>query len=57
LSLAWKRPTTAAQQVGLDLNKVTGAVVGCGGAIGKALALLLAEQVQRLILIGNPASP
>jgi acetylornithine/succinyldiaminopimelate/putrescine aminotransferase/predicted amino acid dehydrogenase len=49
--------TTAAQQVGLDLNKVTGAVVGAGGAIGKALALLLAEQVQRLILIGNPARP
>jgi len=48
---------TAAEQVGMDLSRVTGAVVGAGGAIGKALALLLAEQVQRLILVGNPARP
>lgn len=48
---------TAAERSGLDLAQVTGAVVGAGGAIGKATALLLAEQVQRLILIGNPARP
>lgn len=48
---------TAAERIGMDLNLVTGAVVGAGGAIGKALALLLAEQVQRLILIGNPNRP
>lgn len=46
---------SAAKRIGMDLNKVTGAVVGAGGAIGKALALLLAEQVHSLILIGNPA--
>jgi len=30
------------------------AVVGAGGAIGRALALLLAEDVSRLLLVGNP---
>jgi len=45
----------AAQRIGMDLNTVTAAVVGAGGAVGKALALLLSEQVQKLILIGNPA--
>ncbi|NMB00496.1 MAG: aminotransferase class III-fold pyridoxal phosphate-dependent enzyme [Firmicutes bacterium] len=48
---------TAAHRTGMDLNQVTGAVVGAGGAIGKAAALLLSEQVQRLILVGNPKSP
>lgn len=48
---------TAAEEVGMTLSCVTGAVVGAGGAIGKALSLLLAEQVQRLILVGNPARP
>lgn len=48
---------TAAERIGLDLDQVTGAVVGAGGAIGKALALLLAEQVERIILIGNPHRP
>lgn len=47
----------AAERIGMDLKLVTGAVVGAGGAIGKALALLLSEQVQRLILIGNPLRP
>lgn len=44
----------AAMRLGIDLNAVTGAVVGAGGAIGKASALLLAERVQHLILVGNP---
>ena len=48
---------TAAEKIGMELSQVTGAVVGAGGAIGKALALLLAEQVERLILIGNPNRP
>lgn len=47
----------AAERLGMDLNLVTGAVVGAGGAIGKALALLVAEQVQSLILVGNPERP
>lgn len=48
---------TAAKKIGMDLGTVTGAVVGAGGAIGKALSLLLSEQVQRLILVGNPQRP
>ena len=47
----------AAERLGQDLNGVTGAVVGAGGAIGKALAILLSEQVQHLILVGNPQRP
>ena len=49
--------TSAAKEVGLEMATATGAVVGAGGAIGKALAILLSEQVQNLILIGNPARP
>lgn len=48
---------SAAKEVGLEMGTATGAVVGAGGAIGKALAILLSEQVQNLILIGNPARP
>lgn len=48
---------TAAEKVGVELSSVTGAVVGAGGAIGKALALLMSEQVKNLILIGNPNRP
>lgn len=42
-------------QLGVELEKATAAVVGAGGAIGKASALILSEQVSHLILIGNPA--
>ncbi len=34
----------------------TAAIVGATGAIGRALALLLAEDVSKLILVGNPES-
>jgi predicted amino acid dehydrogenase len=40
---------------GLDLNRATVAVIGAAGMIGRALAILLAEEVGRLVLIGNPA--
>jgi predicted amino acid dehydrogenase len=33
---------------------LSAAIVGAGGAIGRAVALLLAEDVGRLVLIGNP---
>jgi acetylornithine/succinyldiaminopimelate/putrescine aminotransferase/predicted amino acid dehydrogenase len=45
----------AAGRLGIDLESATGLVVGAGGAIGKALAILLSEQVHRLVLVGNPA--
>jgi acetylornithine/succinyldiaminopimelate/putrescine aminotransferase/predicted amino acid dehydrogenase len=48
---------TAAERIGVNLNTVTGAVVGAGGAIGKASSILLSEQVHSLILVGNPARP
>ena len=35
----------------------TAAIVGATGAIGRAMALLLAEDMGRLILVGNPDSP
>ena len=47
----------AGEKLGLDLGQATAAVVGAGGAIGKASALLLAEHVGRLVLIGNPDRP
>ncbi len=49
--------TTAARQVEVPLEQSTAAVVGAGGAIGKALSTLLAEHVRKLILIGNPRNP
>ena len=48
---------SSAKVVGLEMATATGAVVGAGGAIGKAVAILLSEQVQNLILSGNPARP
>jgi predicted amino acid dehydrogenase len=39
------------------LDECTVAVVGATGSIGRAVALLLADQTRRLILIGNPRHP
>jgi len=47
----------AGSKLGIDMHQATAAVVGAGGAIGKASALLLSEHVSRLILIGNPDRP
>lgn len=47
----------AAGRLGLATNELTAAVLGAGGAIGKATAILLAEKVAKLILIGNPNRP
>ncbi|WP_208721124.1 aminotransferase class III-fold pyridoxal phosphate-dependent enzyme [Corallococcus aberystwythensis] len=41
----------------LQLSESTVAVVGATGAIGRATTLLLAKEVGRLILLGNPARP
>jgi len=46
-----------AEKLGLALHQAAAAVIGAGGAIGKASALLLVEQVARLVLIGNPQRP
>mgnify|MGYP001190138730 CR=1 FL=1 len=45
----------ASRRLGFPLAHGTVAVVGATGAIGRATALLLAPEVRRLLLIGNPA--
>lgn len=45
-----------ARRLGIDAGRSTVAVVGAGGAIGRATALLLAPHVAHLVLVGNPAS-
>jgi acetylornithine/succinyldiaminopimelate/putrescine aminotransferase/predicted amino acid dehydrogenase len=47
----------AVTELGTELGEATIAVVGATGAIGRATAILLAEEVHRLLLIGNPARP
>jgi acetylornithine/succinyldiaminopimelate/putrescine aminotransferase/predicted amino acid dehydrogenase len=42
--------------VGEQDQAPTAAIVGATGAIGRAMALLLAEDVGRMILVGNPES-
>ncbi len=49
--------TIGATRLGMELADVTAAVVGAGGAIGKASAILLSEDVKELILVGNPDRP
>ena len=46
----------AARRLGIPVASSSAAVVGAGGAIGRATALLLAPHVQSLWLVGNPAS-
>ncbi|BAD39753.1 aminotransferase class III-fold pyridoxal phosphate-dependent enzyme [Symbiobacterium thermophilum] len=47
----------AVERLGTRLPEATVAVVGATGAIGRATAILLAEGVGRVVLIGNPARP
>ncbi|MEM7050923.1 MAG: aminotransferase class III-fold pyridoxal phosphate-dependent enzyme [Acidobacteriota bacterium] len=42
---------------GRRLESSSVAVLGAGGAIGQAVSLLVAEEAQRLFLVGNPAHP
>ena len=46
----------ASTRLGADLSRSTASVVGATGSIGRGTALLLAPDVQRLVLIGNPRS-
>lgn len=45
-----------ARRLGLDVGTTRAAVVGAGGSVGRATALLLAPHVAELHLVGNPAS-
>lgn len=47
----------AARRIGLDLGQGAAAVVGATGSIGRALTLLLAEEMQKIILVGNARHP
>lgn len=46
----------ATERMGESLAEMTGAVVGAAGSIGRGTALLLAPDVRRLVLVGNPRS-
>lgn len=48
--------TVSARKLDMDLTTLTAGIVGAGGAIGKASAILLSEKVMKIILIGNPAN-
>ncbi|MBI1825732.1 MAG: aminotransferase class III-fold pyridoxal phosphate-dependent enzyme [Planctomycetes bacterium] len=45
------------RQRGVKLEDATVAIVGAGGIISRAAALLMAESVSRMILVGNPLLP
>lgn len=47
----------AVRELGTKLSSATIGVVGATGAIGRATAVLLAEETGSLLLIGNPARP
>jgi len=47
----------AARRFDMDLAAGTAAVVGATGSIGRTLAILLAEEMQRIILVGNARHP
>lgn len=47
----------AARRLFLDPGQITAAIIGATGSIGRALAVLLAEEVRRLFLVGNARHP
>jgi acetylornithine/succinyldiaminopimelate/putrescine aminotransferase/predicted amino acid dehydrogenase len=47
----------ALERLQIDSGRTTAAIVGAAGSIGRCLALLLAQSVERIILLGNPANP
>ena len=47
----------AARRLSLNLGQSAASVIGSTGSIGRALAILLAEEVQRMFLVGNPNYP
>lgn len=46
-----------AQKMNIDLDQARAAVVGATGSIGRACAVLLAEEVSHITLLGNPRAP
>ena len=47
----------AANRFSLDLGRCSAAIIGATGSIGRTLAILLSEEMQRIILVGNSRHP
>ncbi|MFZ5644878.1 MAG: aminotransferase class III-fold pyridoxal phosphate-dependent enzyme [Bacillota bacterium] len=47
----------AARKFSMDLGKCTAAIVGATGSIGRTLAILLSEEIQKVMLVGNSRHP
>lgn len=47
---------SALKKLDIEPAQATAAVVGAAGSIGRCLALMLAESMEHLILLGNPAN-
>lgn len=47
----------AVTELGTSLHDATFAVVGATGSIGRSVSILMAEEIYRLVLIGNPQRP
>jgi predicted amino acid dehydrogenase len=57
-AIAAKQSIEAAlDMTGRDLSTSCVAVVGATGSIGRAISILLSQDVKKLILVGNPARP
>jgi acetylornithine/succinyldiaminopimelate/putrescine aminotransferase/predicted amino acid dehydrogenase len=48
---------TALKMTGRDLSTSCAVVVGATGSIGRAISIMLSQDVEKLILVGNPARP
>ncbi|HWI52883.1 MAG TPA: aminotransferase class III-fold pyridoxal phosphate-dependent enzyme [Symbiobacteriaceae bacterium] len=47
----------AVTELGTSLREATFAVVGATGSIGRSVSILMSEEINRLMLIGNPERP
>jgi len=48
---------TALKMTGRDLSTSCAVVVGATGSIGRAISIMLSQDVEKLTLVGNPARP
>jgi len=54
IATAFDAVIEGANLMGIDPVKATGSVIGATGSIGRVCALMLAEEVEQLFLVGNP---
>jgi len=57
VAMAKRAVELGCRQRGVKLENATVAIVGAGGIIGRAAALLMPASVARMILVGNPLLP